>query len=68
MRFARAGSGVVGRYKHSKVLARFLKPIYERWYYFFVNLLYRINFMLNIAVVSALVGRFHMDIHKVQPA
>ena len=67
MRLARNGRGVVGADKHGKVLARGGKLVANSLYDP-VDFFDLIKFVNKIAVVTAIVGRFHMDIDEVESA
>ena len=56
---------MVGADEHGELLARGAQPLADR-FDDAVDLLDGIDFLFSVAVVSALVGRFHMHIHKVQ--
>ena len=57
---------MVGADEHGELFARRAQPLADR-FDDAVDLLNGIDLLLNVAVVTALVGRLHVHIHKVQP-
>ena len=62
------GGGMIGADQHSERLVCSAQSLGNALYNLFVDTFNGIYFVRNVALVTAFVGRFHVDIHEVLPA
>ena len=65
MRTERDGRRMVGEQQQAEMLAAALKLLHHGTEYVFVDIFYSLYFVCGIALVTAFVGCFDMDIHKI---
>ena len=68
VRFCRDGRGVIRQHHECVILARFVKALFDITDDFFIDKLKTARFSRCVALVSALVGRFKMNVNKVVSA